>query len=171
MNQRGVHCSAAPGHTESGHSPGTFSGIGPMHFERPIRRESGIHSLCQCAARRKTAADGTKDTPMGRGAAAAAPHDVLIWAAPHPRRIFCDPAAQGLWICHCEAPTGPWRPEREARGSALGVQSREGTRSLYRPPLKWYAPITSVAALTAQPLAALPPYGCGVPFTGVERLV
>ena len=106
---------------------------------------------------------------MGRGAAAAAPHDVLIWAAPHPRRIFCDPAAQGLWICHCEAPTGPWRPEREARGSALGVQSREGTRSLYRPPLKWYAPITSVAALTAQPLAALPPYGCGVPFTGVER--
>ena len=30
-------------------------------------------------------------------------------------------------ICHCEAPTGPWRPEREARGSALGVQSREGS--------------------------------------------
>ena len=29
----------------------------------------------------------------------------------------------------------------------------------------------SVAALTAQPLAALPPYGCGVPFTGSERLV
>ena len=27
-------------------------------------------------------------------------------------------------ICHCEAPTRPWRPEREARGSALGVQSR-----------------------------------------------
>ena len=27
----------------------------------------------------------------------------------------------------------------------------------------------SVAAVTAQPLAALPPYGCGVPFTGVER--
>ena len=73
--------------------------------------------------------------------------------------------------CHCEAPKGPWRPEREARGSALGVQSREGTRSLYRPPLKWYAPITSVAALTAQPLAALPPYGCGVPLAGSERLV
>ena len=73
--------------------------------------------------------------------------------------------------CHCEAPKGPWRPEREARGSALGVQSREGTRSLYRPPLKWYAPIASVAALTAQPLAALPPYGCGVPLAGSERLV
>ena len=27
-------------------------------------------------------------------------------------------------ICHCEAPMGPWRPEREARGSALGVQFR-----------------------------------------------
>ena len=27
-------------------------------------------------------------------------------------------------ICQCEALTGPWRPEREARGSALGVQFR-----------------------------------------------
>ena len=26
-----------------------------------------------------------------------------------------------------------WRPEREARGSALGVQSREGTAELHRP--------------------------------------
>ena len=33
------------------------------------------------------------------------------------------------------------------------------------------APTGPVAALTAQPLAALPPYGCGVPFTGSERLV
>ena len=36
--------------------------------------------------------------------------------------------------------------------------------------LKWCAPIASVAALTAQPLAALPPYGCGVPLAGCERL-
>ena len=35
---------------------------------------------------------------------------------------------------------------------------------------KTHKPIASVAALTAQPLAALPPYGCGVPFTGSERL-
>ena len=28
----------------------------------------------------------------------------------------------------------------------------------------------NVAALTAQPLAALPPYGCGVPLAGSERL-
>ena len=34
---------------------------------------------------------------------------------------------------------------------------------------KTYRPLASVAALTAQPLAALPPYGCGVPFTGGER--
>ena len=34
---------------------------------------------------------------------------------------------------------------------------------------KTYQPIASVAAVTAQPLAALPPYGCGVPFTGSER--
>ena len=39
----------------------------------------------------------------------------------------------------------------------------------YRLALKWYAPIASVAALTAQPLAALPPYGCGVPLAGCER--
>ena len=32
-----------------------------------------------------------------------------------------------------------------------------------------YPPIASVAALTAQPLAALPPYGCGVPLAGNER--
>ena len=32
-------------------------------------------------------------------------------------------------------------------------------------------PIASVAALTAQPLAALPPYGCGVPLAGSERPV
>ena len=63
-----------------------------------------------------------------------------------------------------------WRPEREARGSALGVQSREGSCSSYKLSLKWCAPIASVAALTAQPLAALPPYGCGVPLAGSERL-
>ena len=64
-----------------------------------------------------------------------------------------------------------WRPEREARGSALGVQSREGTADLERLSLKWYVPIASVAALTAQPLAALPPYGCGVPLAGSDRPV
>ena len=62
-----------------------------------------------------------------------------------------------------------WRPEREARGSALGVQSREGSCSSYKLSLKWCAPIASVAALTAQPLAALPPYGCGVPLADNER--
>ena len=62
-----------------------------------------------------------------------------------------------------------WRPEREARGSALGVQSREGTADLERLSLKWYVPIASVAAVTAQPLAALPPYGCGVPLAGSDR--
>ena len=34
---------------------------------------------------------------------------------------------------------------------------------------KMHGPIASVAALTAQPLAALPPYGCGVPLAGSER--
>ena len=40
-----------------------------------------------------------------------------------------------------------WRPEREARGSALGVQSRGGTCSPHRPPIKTHQPIASVAAL------------------------
>ena len=48
-------------------------------------------------------------------------------------------------------------------------QSREGSAVSYRLPLKWHTPIASVAALTAQPLAALPPYGCGVPLAGCER--
>ena len=60
--------------------------------------------------------------------------------------------------CHCEEAQPTW-------------QSREGTSSSYKVPIKTYQPIASVAALTAQPLAALPSYGCGVPFTGVERPV
>ena len=64
--------------------------------------------------------------------------------------------------------------------------SRRNAADTNRLPLKWVEPIapvaaltifrapspnahTNVAALTAQPLAALPPYGCGVPFTGGER--
>ena len=61
--------------------------------------------------------------------------------------------------CHCEEGESPTR------------QSREGTADLERLSLKWHAPIASVAAVTAQPLAALPPYGCGVPLAGSERLV
>ncbi len=62
-------------------------------------------------------------------------------------------------------------PDLSLRGGHRPTwQSREGTSSSYKVPIKTYQPIASVAALTAQPLAALPPYGCGVPFTGVERL-
>ena len=49
-------------------------------------------------------------------------------------------------------------------------QSREDTADSYRASIITHKPIASVAALTAQPLAALPPYGCGVPFTVGERL-
>ena len=58
--------------------------------------------------------------------------------------------------CHCE--------ER----SDVAISGRQC--SSYKLSLKWCAPIASVAALTAQPLAALPPYGCGVPLAGCERL-
>ena len=76
---------------------------------------------------------------MGRGAAAAAPHDVLIWAAPHPRRIFCDPAAQGLWICHCEAPTGPWQSRRtilDNRQVSANTVTLRGVASRTPPPTR-----------------------------------
>ena len=39
-----------------------------------------------------------------------------------------------------------------------------------RLPLKRHAPIASVAAFPAQPLAALPPYGCGVPLRVVSAM-
>ena len=56
-------------------------------------------------------------------------------------------------------------------GGSIRNRNTAGTCNSYRLPAKTHKPIASVAALTAQPLAALPPYGCGVPFTGVERLV
>ena len=56
------------------------------------------------------------------------------------RRYAADPNRRSLkwkWpqICHCEGALRPW-------------QSREGTGDSHRPPLKWYAPIASVAALS-----------------------
>ena len=59
-------------------------------------------------------------------------------------------------------------PPARCRGAAC--RSRRCTGDSCRVSIQWQEPIVSVAALTAQPLAALPPYGCGVPFTGVERL-
>ena len=54
-------------------------------------------------------------------------------------------------------------------GGSIRNRNTAGTCNSYRLPAKTHKPIASVAALTAQPLAALPPYGCGVPFTGGER--
>ena len=67
----------------------------------------------------------------------------------------------------------PWREANRfvIPRSEATWESRVGSCSPYRPSLKQRAPITSVAAVTAQPLAALPPYGCGVPLAGSDRLV
>ena len=54
-------------------------------------------------------------------------------------------------------------------GGSIRNRNTAGTCNSYRLPTKTHKPIAPVAALTAQPLAALPPYGCGVPFTGGER--
>ena len=59
--------------------------------------------------------------------------------------------------CHCE--------ER----SDVAISGRHS--QIVQAAVKTYRPIASVAALTVQPLAALSPYGCGVPFTGSERPV
>ena len=55
-------------------------------------------------------------------------------------------------------------------GGSIRNRNTAGTCNSYRLPAKTHKPIASVAALTAQPLAALPPYGCGVPLAGSERL-
>ena len=65
----------------------------------------------------------------------------------------------------------PWREANRLviPRSEATWESRRGTVDSYRLSTKRYAPIASVAAVTAQPLAALPPYGCGVPLAGNER--
>ena len=60
-----------------------------------------------------------------------------------------------------------YKRQRHCRGAAC--RSRRSAADTNRLPIKRHAPIASVAAVTAQPLAALPPYGCGVPFTGSDR--
>ena len=64
--------------------------------------------------------------------------------------------ALGPPICHCEE-------RSDVAISGRHLQFIQGVD-------KMHGPIASVAALTAQPLAALPPYGCGVPLAGCERL-
>ena len=64
--------------------------------------------------------------------------------------------ALGPPICHCEE-------RSDVAISGRHLQFVQGVD-------KMHGPIASVAALTAQPLAALPPYGCGVPLADCERL-
>ena len=63
-------------------------------------------------------------------------------AALSERPVGSNSTAGGHW-CTSRSPDvslrgakRPWRPEREARGSALGVQSREGTAVPYQPPFR-----------------------------------
>ena len=59
-------------------------------------------------------------------------------------------------------------PVTDRRGG--DSRARRNAADSHRLSIKTRKPIASVAALTAQPLAALPPYGCGVPLAGCERL-
>ena len=58
-------------------------------------------------------------------------------------------------------------PAVRCRGGAR--PSRRNAADPHGLPIKTCRPIASVAAVTAQPLAALPPYGCGVPLAGCDR--
>ena len=63
-----------------------------------------------------------------------------------------------------------WPPSLSLRGRSAPVAiSGRHSQPVQAAVKMEKAEIWGVAALTAQPLAALPPYGCGVPFTGSER--
>ena len=68
---------------------------------------------------------------------------------------------------HCRFVPTAGQTHAPCRGGAC--PSRHCIDDRNKLPINTYQPIASVAAVTAQPLAALPPYGCGVPFTGGER--
>ena len=69
---------------------------------------------------------------------------------------------------HCRFVPTAGQTHAPCRGGAC--PSRHCIDDRNKLPINTYQPIVSVAAVTAQPLAALPPYGCGVPFTGSDRL-
>ena len=69
---------------------------------------------------------------------------------------------------HCRFVPTAGQTHAPCRGGAC--PSRHCIDDRNKLPINTYQPIASVAAVTAQPLAALPPYGCGVPFTGSDRL-
>ena len=100
------------------------------------------------------------------------------------RPLFLPIVAEPPPVCNCESmggvrqgracAGGKWKAGSYAGSPVVhcgGADSRvrRNAADLNRPPLKWYAPIASVAAVTAQPLTALPPYGCGVPLAGASR--
>ena len=61
-------------------------------------------------------------------------------------------------MCHCEERSDVAISGRHCRPVPAVVKTAN-------------AEVWGVAAVTAQPLAALPPYGCGVPLTGSDRPV
>ena len=89
--------------------------------------------------------------------------------------VHCRGGACPSWRC-TGGKCGPmlkrqWPPSLSLRGRSAPVAiSGRHSQPVQAAVKMEKAEIWGVAALTAQPLAALPPYGCGVPFTGSERL-
>ena len=89
--------------------------------------------------------------------------------------VRCRGAACRSWRCTADSywVTIKWQrpPSLSLRGRSAPVAiSGRHSQPVQAAVKMEKAEIWGVAALTAQPLAALPPYGCGVPFTGSERL-
>ena len=99
-----------------------------------------------------------------RGVSAFGSHRLLSGIAEHAR----------VSNCHCEAPKGPWRPEREARGSALGVQSRSTRPDNRALPAKTQLPardshVASLLGMTRQGSAAVHQCPCAVEWSFTRR--
>ena len=96
--------------------------------------------------------------------AALPPYGCGVPLAGSDRLVQSHSTAGGHW-CTAALPDVSLRGAKRRGNLGEAVAARTSHRRPHA------LPNLTVAALTAQPLAALPPYGCGVPFTGGERLV
>ena len=95
--------------------------------------------------------------------AALPPYGCGVPLAGSDRLVQSHSTAGGHW-CTAALPDVSLRGAKRRGNLGEAVAARTSHRRPHA------LPNLTVAAFPAQPLAALPPYGCGVPFTGGERL-
>ena len=94
--------------------------------------------------------------------AALPPYGCGVSLAGSDRLVQSHSTAGGHW-CTAALPDVSLRGAKRRGNLGEAVAARTSHRRPHA------LPNLTVAALPAQPLAALPPYGCGVPFTGGDR--